>query len=121
VCSAMGLIWTRTGSQSGHTIPAQTGSSRLKSLLAELVAKLGHRYEGSYLEAVTRPLGQRRSSQARPDLNVYGSQPDRAGATAVSQPPRTRRIREETRGHDAAARQLQEDSGSDPTPGSGPA
>jgi DNA-binding MarR family transcriptional regulator len=37
----------------------------LKSLLAELVAKLGHRYEGSYLEAVTRPPGQRRGSQAR--------------------------------------------------------
>ncbi|TMD20249.1 MAG: winged helix-turn-helix transcriptional regulator [Chloroflexi bacterium] len=37
----------------------------LKSLLAELVAKLGHHYEGSYLEAVTRPPGQRRGSQAR--------------------------------------------------------
>jgi len=37
----------------------------LKSLLAELVAKLGHRYEGSYLEAVTRPPRQRRGSQAR--------------------------------------------------------
>jgi hypothetical protein len=31
----------------------------LKSLLAELVAKLGHHYERSYLEAVTRPPGQR--------------------------------------------------------------
>jgi len=29
----------------------------LKSLLAELVAKLGHRYEGSYLEAATRAPG----------------------------------------------------------------
>jgi len=37
----------------------------LKSLLAELVAKLGHHYEGSYLEAVARPPGQRRGSQAR--------------------------------------------------------
>jgi DNA-binding MarR family transcriptional regulator len=37
----------------------------LKSLLAELVAKLGHHYEGSYLEAVTLPPGQRRGSQAR--------------------------------------------------------
>jgi DNA-binding MarR family transcriptional regulator len=37
----------------------------LKSLLAELVSKLGHHYEGSYLEAATRPPGQRRGSQAR--------------------------------------------------------
>lgn len=37
----------------------------LKSLLAELVAKLGHNYEGSYLEASTRAPGQRRGSQAR--------------------------------------------------------
>ena len=37
----------------------------LKSLLAELVAKLGHHYEGSCLEAVARPPGQRRGSQAR--------------------------------------------------------
>ncbi len=37
----------------------------LKSLLAELVAKLGHHHEGSYLEAVTRAPGQRRDSQAR--------------------------------------------------------
>jgi DNA-binding MarR family transcriptional regulator len=37
----------------------------LKSLLAELVEKLGHRYEGSHLEAVTRLPGQRGGSQAR--------------------------------------------------------
>ena len=37
----------------------------LKSLLAELVAKLGHHYEGSYLEAVTRAPGQRGGSQVR--------------------------------------------------------
>lgn len=37
----------------------------LKSLLAELVAKLGHHHDGSYLEAITSRPGQPRGSRAR--------------------------------------------------------
>jgi len=40
----------------------------LKSLLAELVAKLGHHYEGSYLDAVTRLPGKRSGSRVRPGV-----------------------------------------------------
>jgi hypothetical protein len=40
----------------------------LKSLLAELVAKLGHRYEESYLEAATRAPGQQSGSRVGPRM-----------------------------------------------------
>ena len=40
----------------------------LKSLLAELVAKLGHHYEGSYLDAVRRLPGKRSGSRVGPEV-----------------------------------------------------